>query len=136
MGELIDLLHLFFVSLCLQGIVPLLVGATLVAEERKQETWDWQLSLPVSRRLQWTVKLAVATAIVLTLTFAIQPLLDLIVSNILNGEVRLSLGGASHIVWTPSYFAKMNALYYGIPLALMVCAAFASTLTRFRQFRG
>lgn len=39
-------------------LVPLIIGATSIAEERKLGTLDGQLCLPVATRRQWVVKLA------------------------------------------------------------------------------
>jgi hypothetical protein len=48
------------VALIIGGLVTVLAGGGCVAEERQLGTLDWQLTQPVSVRLQWSVKLVVA----------------------------------------------------------------------------
>jgi hypothetical protein len=45
---------------CYLMLVPTMAGVTAVAEERHLGTMAWQLTLPVSRRVQWRVKFSVA----------------------------------------------------------------------------
>lgn len=53
--------------LTLTVIVPALVGASAVAAERRSRVLAWQLALPVSRRVQWGVKIAVCGALTLAI---------------------------------------------------------------------
>src|SRR5262245_37585787 len=59
-GDMISLLGGSVVVGILVIVLPVMIGAVAVAEERKIEVLDWHFSLPVSRRKQWTAKVLVA----------------------------------------------------------------------------
>jgi len=122
MGLVVCLLQVGFVGFCLLVVAPLLVGAAMVAEERKLGVWEWQLSLPCPRRTQWAVKLAVGSAITLALTLVVQPLLDFLLSRV--------LGSYAHGILLPSALLRGNEIYRTIPLLLMMSAAFVSSMSR------
>lgn len=46
-------------------VVPALLGASTVASERQLGVIGWQLALPIARRLQWRIKLAVGMLLTL-----------------------------------------------------------------------
>jgi len=60
MGTFVQILHIIVVGGTLLMLLPLMIGASCVAQERQMGVLESQLSLPVSRRAQWTVKVAVA----------------------------------------------------------------------------
>jgi hypothetical protein len=107
-------------------LVPWLIGSVAVAEERKLGTMESQLCLPVTRRLQFVVKFAVA----LLLGVALGGLMPCLVEGI--GTLA---GVSSEIVQTHSpggssfFFATVGevALASGV---IVVLSFFASTLTR------
>jgi hypothetical protein len=59
-GKLAQIIHYFFVLPVLIVILPIMIGATSVASEKKLGVMGWQQSLPVSKRLQWVVKTGTA----------------------------------------------------------------------------
>jgi len=121
-GLVVTLLQVGFVGFCLLVVVPLLVGAAMVAEERKLGVWEWQLSLPCPRRTQWAVKLAVGSAITLALTLIVQPLLDFLLSRV--------MGSHAPDTPLPSSLLGMNEIYRTVPLLLMMSAAFVSSMSK------
>lgn len=129
MGQLVSLLQTFFVAPCLLVIVPLLVGATMVAEERKLGVWDWQLSLPAARWLQWLVKLALGVVITLGV-FITQLLLEAMMVMVLDAR-----GGPYPLTF---HYLGLNHSYVLLPLLLMASAGFASSLASdpYRAFFG
>ena len=122
MGVVVCLLQVGFVGFCLLAVVPLLVGAAMVAEERKLAVWEWQLSLPCPRRTQWAMKLAVGSAITLALTLVVQPLLDFLLSRV--------MGSYASGILLPSAFLGTNEIYRTFPLLLMMSAAFVSSMSK------
>jgi hypothetical protein len=87
-----------------------------VAEERKLEVWDWQLSLPLSRTWQWLIKLACGTVITLVLAWIILPLL--------NGLLKWVLAGRVDPYSPLPTYSILNIL----ALLMMVSGAYASSL--------
>jgi hypothetical protein len=122
MGLVVSFLQVGFVGFCLLAVAPLLVGAAMVAEERKLAVWEWQLSLPCPRRTQWAVKLAVGSAVTLALTLVVQPLLDFVLSRV--------MGSGAPDTPLPSSLLGMNEIYRTIPLLLMMSAAFVSSMSK------
>ena len=122
MGLVVCLLQVGFVGFCLLVVVPLLVGAAMVAEERRLAVWEWQLSLPCPRRTQWAVKLAVGSAITLALTLVVQPLLDFLLSRV--------MGSYASGILLPSVLLEANEIYRTVPLLLMMSAAFVSSMSK------
>lgn len=131
MASVDRLLEYIVVGVSLLLIAPLFVGATLVAEERQMGTWDWQLSLPAPRLLQWVIKIAVGSAIVLLLAFVLQPFLDSVLASLLSGE-----GGLGQEL--PSDLRHDNPTYLWLPLLEMAAAAFISSVSRdsYKAFFG
>jgi len=99
--------------------LPFLVGAAAVAEERKYGTLESQLVLPASRRLQFTVKLAVA----------------LLLGMFLGGLMPWAAEWLGGLNVTPGF--ALDGTFWERALLLMLVAAamtgtafYASTLTR------
>ena len=117
----------FFWTLWL--VMPLVMGCTAVAEERKLGVADGQFSLPVSRRCQFAVKL-IPTLIFGTLLGGVMPvLLETVAAHFgaPNGYFRLQSYAYNEfgpgLVW---FQISIVALSAGISMA----AFFASTLAR------
>jgi hypothetical protein len=66
-GKLVQIIYYFFILPCLIVIVPMLIGSTCIAQERKLGTLEWQSTLPVSRRKRWIVK--TGTSLILIIFF-------------------------------------------------------------------
>lgn len=64
-GTLAQVVHYFFVLPGLIAIFPMMVGATSVAQERKLGTFDFQATLPASRRMNWIAKTGTALVLVI-----------------------------------------------------------------------
>lgn len=67
---------LYVAMYLLVGLVPLMAGALASAEERRFDTADWHLLLPVAAWTQWTVKAGVAVVCAVVLTVALPLLLN------------------------------------------------------------
>jgi hypothetical protein len=86
------------------AILPLIVGALSVAEEKGWGVSDWQLTLPVAARKQWGIKLAVALGVSALLGMVLPTLVGLAIEVILASKgtvfsgfgknLRASLGEA------------------------------------------
>lgn len=120
MGQLVSLLQAFFIAPCLLGIIPLFIGAGLVAEERHLGVWDWQLSLPAPRALQLALKLALGVTLTLTLSHLVLPGLDWAMTKVLAGR-----GDPFPLLST---YLTDNDGYACLPLLVMACGAFVSSL--------
>jgi hypothetical protein len=103
-------------------LAPLLAGSASMAEERKLGTSDALLCLPVSRRVQFTVKLL----LVLALGGLLSPLLLWAVEGIPSAlRVRPEIGELA-IPFEPKALAALS----GIFLAIAFVCFYASTLAR------
>jgi hypothetical protein len=92
------------------GVVPLLIGCVVVAEERRLNTLDNLLCLPISKRASFAVKLAVALA------------LGIVVGGIIPWFL-LGMGGVR-----PGGFGLQIAVE--VAAAITVVAFYASTMSR------
>ncbi|HEX3624763.1 MAG TPA: ABC transporter permease [Verrucomicrobiae bacterium] len=92
-------------------LMPLLIGSSVIAEERRLGVMETQLCLPVSRMAQWFAKLSVALA--LSLLFG-----GLVPFAIVNS------GGADSSLDAPA------ALFFIYPFAMALVSIYASSLVR------
>ena len=107
-------------------LMPWLIGGVAVAEERKLGTMESQLCLPVTRRLQFTIKFAVVVLLGLVLGGLMPCLIE---------TIGALAGVLSEILKLP--FAPDFGLYFATVAEVMIAATsiaiisfFASTLTR------
>lgn len=109
------------------AVLPIMIGAATVAEERKIEVLDWQLSLPVSRRLQWGVKATVALGMSLVLGLlasVLQYTLALAISRLGGATLATNNNGAP----APLMFRGLLPAIYA-PLAAAV-GMYTSSVSR------
>lgn len=104
---------------CMLFFTPLFIGATMIAEERRLGMWEWQLSLPCPRFWQLVVKLSFALAMILLLTWLIQPLM--------NALMWLAVRNRPSD-WLPSNSIQACRNYFMLATMTMMCGAFASSL--------
>ncbi|MCX7048958.1 MAG: hypothetical protein NTX50_26160 [Candidatus Sumerlaeota bacterium] len=121
LGQLLNFIQACLIGPAMIGLVPLMLGAGMVAEERRLGVWDWHLSLPAPRWMQWTVKLAFGAAVTLALVFIVQPLMD--------AGLGWALRSCSELIPQPSAYLSFNPAYCFLPLLLMASGAFVSSLT-------
>lgn len=105
-------------------MLPWVIGSVAVAEERKLGVMEGQLCLPVSRRLQFTVKLFV----VLLLGIVLGGVMPCLVES-----VGISAGVRSEIVqrqaYSGTFFATVAEVILGAGI-IAFASFYASTLTR------
>lgn len=123
---------------CLWLIMPVIVGCTAVAEERKLGVAEGQLCLPVSSRVQFTIKFLLAVVLGTLLGGVLPCLIEgcaiaLGAPKIFNGDevplLGLSISACSLGVATVAFFASTLARNFLQALAIAVaaivaCAAF------------
>jgi len=107
-------------------LVPWLIGSVTVAEERKLGTMESQLCLPVTRRVQFTIKLCIA----------------LLLGIVLGGLMPCLIEGLGTLAGVPSEIVVSRlspggTTFFATVLEMIIAAAaigilslFASTLTR------
>ncbi|MBN1901871.1 hypothetical protein JW926_11165 [Candidatus Sumerlaeota bacterium] len=118
-GTLAQIIHYIFTLPCLIVIFPVMTGATSVAQERKLGTFDWQTTLPSSRRMRFTAKFGVPLFLSLIMGGMLMGIMDyLLVWNLRTHNILWSLGKRD---FTPLPF-RIKGLYPGI-FALLLCAA-------------
>ena len=105
-------------------IIPLIVGATAVAEERSLGTYTTAITQPASARTQWLVKAGVS----LVISFFLGVLLPLFAS-LLSSEARQTLVEASSGSWVSSA-ALMLALQPTLTLVALWASAVCATTLR------
>ncbi len=106
-------------SLALMILVPALLGANAVAAERQLGVLAWQLALPVSRRFQWTVKVAVCGLLSTAAGALGQGLGWLLIPRL-----GLRFGPPSPGI---GFWISILAL---LPLAALLCGLYSSKLAR------
>jgi hypothetical protein len=104
---------------CLWLIMPVIVGCTVVAEERKLGVAEGQLCLPVSSRVQFTIKF----------------LLAVVLGTLLGGVLPCLIEGCAIALGAPKIFNGDAVPWLGLSivassLGLATVAFFASTLAR------
>jgi hypothetical protein len=92
-------------------LMPLLIGSSGIAEERRLGVLETQLCLPASRTAQWFVKLAVAL------------LLSLLFGGLIPFAV-INIGGADSSLHVPA------AVFVIYPIAISLVSTYASSLVR------
>lgn len=122
-GELAFGLGLFFGWFLIPIVIPLVIGANAVAEERSLAMLDWQLSLPCSRSLQWFLKLGVGAALCLGL--ALFP-------PLLTGLFRSALGPFTDQPDRVRRFLELGLQNYVFVVSFLAlaCSALISTFMR------
>ena len=110
------------------ALMPFLIGAVTIAEERRLGILEWQQSLPVSRFRQFLAKWLPACALSVLLAAVLPWLLDAL-AYVFTGE---SVTGIMKLPWESSGWKSLALA--GLPVAASIMATtiglFASSLTR------
>lgn len=99
------------------GLVPLLVGAVAVAEERRAGILEWQKTLPVSQSRQWWIKVRTCLCVSFLLGFLLPLVLDV---------ACLGFGG----FWSADYLAYFLPARLAIWFCGTLAGLYASSLSR------
>lgn len=119
-ADVVYFIHLVFVRSWLIALAPMMIGAAVIAEERRLGMWDWHLSLPVSRWTCLLVKILVAAGLALVLVGIVFPLAHMATQRILNEDSE----------WIPALIRLLAGREWNFwfPLILMFCAIYASSI--------
>ena len=99
------------------GLVPFLVGAVTVAEERRVGIHEWQKTLPMSQSQQWRIKVRTALGVSFLLGFLLPVILD---------AVCLHYGG----FWDAGYLVQFLPARLGVWFVGTLVGLYASSLSR------
>lgn len=116
-------------------VMPLLLGAMAVADERRHGTHEAQLCLPVSRRTQFLIKVGVGATLALLFGGVLPHLLEggrtlPELREVAGPSTRQPIGAAWAAVRHGLGPAARFVVVAPAPLLLFACGFFASTLTR------
>ena len=128
------------------GHIPLVIvlaGTVPVGEETSLGLRDWHLTLPISARVQWAIKLLVAVAVVVLLAFVLPGLFSYAAGRVTDGEIRgvevfrsptfqlLVIGAVLLAFWSSTIFGdtlKASLATGAAVLGVGVCAALGSRI--------
>ena len=107
-------------------LIPAMIGATAIAEERRLGVASWHSTLPVSRLRQWTIKILVALGLGFVLGALVPWPLDTYLLSIREAspDSQTIVRDSGHIT------ATMNLLSWGCPVLATVIGFYASSMAR------
>ena len=123
-GTLLAALYIYGVVLGSLLGLPLVLGAGLVAEERRLGMWDWQMSLPCGRGRQWLIKLALPALLIGVICLAMLPAMHALLFGLLKNvdDIKAMSEGIGHLT-------TKSVLLPGA-LLLLASAGLVSTFAR------
>lgn len=116
-------------------VMPLLLGAMAVADERRHGTHEAQLCLPVSRRTQFLIKVGIGATLALLFGGVLPHLLEggrtlPVVREVVSSAARQPIGAVWASVLQVLGSAGRFVVVLPAPIVLFACGFFVSTLTR------